>query len=259
MRHLIVFALLLSTSFSALSAEEMVFFETDLEKAFLKAKSEGKIVLVDFVADWCLPCKVMDQTTFRDPSLKAFLSESVVPVKIDIKYVEGMFLKDKYEVQALPTLIIFDDQRKVLNKIESTVSALELMTALKLHTPDDTQSNNPSSKKVSLATATKTYTKEKIHPSPAINVAKTDKDKSYSEGTDYCAIIGGKYSSLSFTSQYLQELKSVVRMPLRILKLHENGYIVYAINVGSTGTKADAKKTVDKLYRQRIKATILQL
>lgn len=259
MRQLIVFAILFSTCFSTLSAEEMVFFETDLEKAFLKARNEGKIVLVDFVADWCLPCKVMDQTTFRDPSLKQFLSESVVPVKIDIKYVEGMFLKDKYEVQALPTLIIFDDQRKMLKKIESTVSATELMKALKLHTKDDAKEINKTAQKIHVAPASNTTIKETILPTPAVNINSTKKDKSYSEGTDYCAIIGGKYSSLSFTSQYLQELKSVVRMPLRILKLHENGYIVYAINVGSTGTKAEAKKTIDKLYRQRIKATILQL
>ncbi len=259
MRHLIVFALLLSTSFSTLSAEEMVFFETDLEKAFLKARNEEKIVLVDFVADWCLPCKVMDQTTFRDPLLKKFLAESVVPVKIDIKYVEGMFLKDKYEVQALPTLIIFDDQRNVLKKIESTVSASELITALKLHTVNkDHAPIKPTHERYGLVKSTN-QSNGKVYLTPANKITPKVEDKSYSEGNDYCAIIGGKYSSLSFTSKYLQELKSVVRMPLRILKLHENGYIVYAINVGNTGTKAEAKKTIDKLYRQRIKASILQL
>ena len=259
MRYLSLFAILLSISISSLAAEEMILFETDLEKAFLKANNEGKIVLVDFVADWCLPCKVMDQTTFKDSSLKKVLNKSVVPVKINIKYVEGMYLKDKYGVQALPTLIIFDNKRNVLNKIETTVSAKELMSALENHIDTKVESAENSLQNTALNSQPTSFTEDKITPSPAVNVSRNHEPGNTVEEANYCAIIGGKYSSLRFTSQYLQELKSVVRLPLRILKLHENGYIVYAINVGQTGTKAEAKKTIDKLYRQRIKATILQL
>ena len=46
-------------------ADEIYWFK-DLEKASEAALKENKIMMVDFWADWCAACKVMDEDVYPD-------------------------------------------------------------------------------------------------------------------------------------------------------------------------------------------------
>lgn len=45
--------------------------------------ARGKPVMLDFYADWCTACKVMDATTFQDPQVQTALEQFVV-LKVDL-------------------------------------------------------------------------------------------------------------------------------------------------------------------------------
>jgi thiol:disulfide interchange protein DsbD len=50
----------------------------DLEKAITQANAQGRTVLVDFSAKWCVSCKEMEKYTFTDPAVKTALDHTVL-------------------------------------------------------------------------------------------------------------------------------------------------------------------------------------
>ena len=62
------------------------------------------LVFVDFFATWCGPCKMMHPVL---EGLKKQLGERVKIVKIDIDSPVNRQLVNSYQVQAVPTLMLF--------------------------------------------------------------------------------------------------------------------------------------------------------
>ena len=50
----------------------------DLQREVADAKSQGKGVLLDFYADWCVSCKEMERYTFTDPTVQSALHATVL-------------------------------------------------------------------------------------------------------------------------------------------------------------------------------------
>ena len=64
--------------------------------------SEGRLVLVDFFATWCQPCKMMHPVLEQ---LKDTLGDKVRIIKVDVdKYGQTAA---QYGIQAVPTLMLF--------------------------------------------------------------------------------------------------------------------------------------------------------
>lgn len=60
------------------------FVETDnLAYVVDKAAAEGKLVFVEFVTDWCLPCKMMDEDVFTHKETADFINKNFISYKID--------------------------------------------------------------------------------------------------------------------------------------------------------------------------------
>ena len=47
------------------------------------ADSGAKHLVIDFYADWCHWCKVMDKETFSDPKVEKYLFEKFIPIKLN--------------------------------------------------------------------------------------------------------------------------------------------------------------------------------
>lgn len=50
----------------------------DLDRAVAAARADGRPVMLDFTADWCVSCKEMDRYTFTDPAVIASLHRAVL-------------------------------------------------------------------------------------------------------------------------------------------------------------------------------------
>jgi thioredoxin 1 len=73
----------------------------DFEKAVLKA---DKPVLVDFWADWCMPCKMMAPILDQ---LSEALGERLAIVKVDTEEPENLALAQQYRIMSIPNMKLF--------------------------------------------------------------------------------------------------------------------------------------------------------
>jgi len=93
-----------------------VRWETDWNRAFERARREGKPVLVNFYADWCVWCKHLETITFRDQKVAALLADRVVPLNVNIDGDFQQLIRD-HRIEAPPTIVVFDTAGGELGRI----------------------------------------------------------------------------------------------------------------------------------------------
>ncbi|HEX8255376.1 MAG TPA: cytochrome c biogenesis protein CcdA [Thermoanaerobaculia bacterium] len=82
--------------------------------ALAAARAAGKPVVIDFYADWCLPCKELDEKTFTDPRVVSEL-DRYVRVKADLTSAEDATTKaltKQYAIIGVPTIVFIDANGK---------------------------------------------------------------------------------------------------------------------------------------------------
>lgn len=80
----------------------------DIASLQKQALHEGKLIFINFYADWCLPCKVMQESTFKDPDIAIFMNRYYINIHVNAESEKGKVLRAAYTVNVLPTLLFYD-------------------------------------------------------------------------------------------------------------------------------------------------------
>jgi thiol:disulfide interchange protein len=103
----------------------------DLEAALKQAKAEKKPVFIDFYAIWCAPCKVLDESVFRDWDVADYMNKNVISLKVDVDKAAGRALKEKLWVSPLPTLLFINPNGDEIARKEGTLSIEDFKKLMK--------------------------------------------------------------------------------------------------------------------------------
>jgi thiol:disulfide interchange protein DsbD len=83
---------------------------TDLEREVAAASAQGRPVMLDFYADWCVSCKEMERYTFADPKVVAALKGFVL-LQADVTANDAddqALLQDHFGLPGPPAIIFYD-------------------------------------------------------------------------------------------------------------------------------------------------------
>lgn len=94
------------------------------------AKTEGKLLFVDFYTEWCGPCKMMANNVFPQKDVGDYMNAKFVCLKIDAEKGEGVELAKRYAVKAYPTFVIIGADEKEVGRKVGGGSAADFMAAI---------------------------------------------------------------------------------------------------------------------------------
>jgi thiol:disulfide interchange protein len=131
----VVLLLLLALASRYSLKHEGLTWETYSEQKFDRARRSGKPVLIDFHADWCVPCKQMEETTFKDRTV-VNAAKDIVRMKVDMTNFdspEKERLSKRFNIYGLPALIFLtaDGTEAVDARLVGFAAPEELINSLR--------------------------------------------------------------------------------------------------------------------------------
>lgn len=100
----------------------------------LLSEAAGTPVLLDFSADWCAPCRELEERVFADPRVVE-TAEAFVTINVDLtqRRPEHEAVRKRFSVRGVPTVIFLDSQGREIRglRVESYVEPSDFLNRMK--------------------------------------------------------------------------------------------------------------------------------
>jgi len=119
MRRGYVFILMIALTTLGLQQRAGIQFEkegTPFKEILALAQKTGKLVMIDFYTEACGWCKVLEDSTFRDPEVIEF-SQNFINMRVDAFKREGAELCKRFRVRGFPTVLFLDSTGEEIDRI----------------------------------------------------------------------------------------------------------------------------------------------
>ena len=103
-----------------------------------RGKFEKKKVFIHFFADWCAACKVMENSTFKDPVVIASLNENFIPIKVDAE--REVQTASLFRVKGLPDNWFIGEDGEIIGHRPGYIPPDQLKNILTLMQKQETNS-----------------------------------------------------------------------------------------------------------------------
>ena len=99
------------------------------DEVYESSISNKNKMIIDFYADWCIPCKELDAITFSDDRvIKA--AKDFTSLKVDMTKTisdKTEIIRKKFDIRGMPTVLIIDSEGNEIERITGFVNAEEFL------------------------------------------------------------------------------------------------------------------------------------
>lgn len=247
---------------------QVKFTETDLVAAQKQIVKHSLPYIIYFSGSWCPSCQLMEESTFQNSKLADQIKANYLAFKVDVDSKKGRNWMKKYAITCLPTTLFFDENQKLVERIESPITSQRFIALTNPIHVDNLAMNVPT-KKLDHSVKTKKDQKNIANQvtiqtppaeSPNVNVQpqqtkhsqKTnllDRNKAIlshlklsppnRNGQQYIVQIG-KYENVRNVERLVQTIQKKYDYPIKVLVENKSGRPLQTVYLGEFKTKQAA-------------------
>ena len=122
MKKLLIIALLIVGCEKQVSENNNgIKWGNNIDLALTLASNSNKLIMIDFMAEWCPPCKEMDKNTFSNKNIIKKSNEFIL-VRIDVDKQQNIAEEyngnaRKYGGIGIPNILFLDKEKKIIRHI----------------------------------------------------------------------------------------------------------------------------------------------
>jgi len=227
----------------------VIFEQTDWENSKTRAVTEGKLYFVDFDASYCATCRNMDESTYMDERLAYYMKQNVVAMRVDVQDFDGVMWSQQYEVEALPTMLIFDAKGKLVKRLVGYKSAADLLVEFDAIKKSTGVSNTVTPTTTTTTTTTTTNNKVVV-PQPI------EADKPMSNTTTKPTV---NSSNTFLTDEFLNAEPQPTGMGLYEVTVRKQVSQGFSVQVGVFSSYEGVLEDATKLQQKYSKKTLIHV
>ena len=111
-----------------------IIWEENLDSAFNLASLSNKIIMIEFMAEWCPPCKRMEKETFSNDKIINKSNEFIF-VKVDVDKNQDIAKEykrnaKKYGGIGIPNILFIDKDKNIVYQTVGFLNANQLITVM---------------------------------------------------------------------------------------------------------------------------------
>ncbi len=99
---------------------------------YIQSLHQNKKIIIDFYADWCIPCKELDASTFTDPKVLNASSEYSM-FKVDMTKTlseQTETLRKRFNIVGMPTVIFINSKGEEVERLTGFVDADQFLSLM---------------------------------------------------------------------------------------------------------------------------------
>lgn len=267
------------------------FLDLDLHEVRRMAGEKGSLYFAFFTAEWCAPCRWMEERTFADQALIAYVEQNYLAVRVNVDQRESRVHQESFQVTLLPSILIFNAQGQLLAKIETALSGSDLLQILQEHDrpkhrigsspgappsepildspkpfvklyrpPLNTEDNNDGPPPptelpppVVMSTQTEPAPDRPAYSPPKAAVRRSTAETLAPRSRNYYSVQVATYDSYEQAIRQVAQLESGFKDPVRLMgSTDENGKQVFQIYIGIFSDRQQAEDFLFYLRRKNM-------